>query len=94
MILLFILVPIIPEFLYDINHPDAPIEGPPRITTTTTTTSTLAMNPCPCEQNQNNFSTTAPTTEDCKYYLYIVYIFECIKNRILQLVTYNSPRIL
>ncbi|XP_030749437.1 synaptic vesicular amine transporter-like, partial [Sitophilus oryzae] len=27
--------PIIPEFLYDINHPEAPLDGVPRITTTT-----------------------------------------------------------
>lgn len=35
--LLTIVVPIIPEFLYDIKHPDAPLDGPPRLTTTTTT---------------------------------------------------------
>ncbi|XP_030767284.1 synaptic vesicular amine transporter isoform X2 [Sitophilus oryzae] len=33
--LLTIVVPIIPEFLYDINHPEAPLDGVPRITTTT-----------------------------------------------------------
>lgn len=74
-------MPIIPEFLYDINHPDAPIEGPPRITTTTTTTPAVPVNPCPCEQNQNiNFSTTAPLTEDCKFLnkyilIYVVIVF-------------------
>ncbi|XP_074041192.1 vesicular monoamine transporter [Leptinotarsa decemlineata] len=58
--LLTTVVPIIPEFLYDINHPDAPLDGRPRITTTTTTTTTPV--PCPCQQfNQNidNYSTTA-----------------------------------
>lgn len=30
-----ILVPIIPEFLYDINHPDAPLDSPIKSTTTT-----------------------------------------------------------
>ncbi|XP_066259227.1 synaptic vesicular amine transporter [Euwallacea similis] len=34
--LLTIVVPIIPEFLYDIDHPDAPLDGRPVITTTTT----------------------------------------------------------
>lgn len=58
-------MPIIPEFLYDINHPDAPIEGPPRITTTPTS----RVAPCYCEQsrNMNNASTTfEPTAEECK----------------------------
>ncbi|XP_060524891.1 synaptic vesicular amine transporter isoform X2 [Cylas formicarius] len=40
--LLTIVVPIIPEFLYDINHPDAPLGRPPPLPTTTTTTE----NPC------------------------------------------------
>ncbi|KAG5858415.1 hypothetical protein JTB14_021864, partial [Gonioctena quinquepunctata] len=56
--------PIIPEFLFNINHPDAPLDGPARITTTTTTTTT--PNPCPCEQynqNINNYSTTAALEE-------------------------------
>ncbi|CAH1126928.1 unnamed protein product [Ceutorhynchus assimilis] len=35
--LLTIVVPIIPEFLYDINHPEAPLDGRPLIPTTTTT---------------------------------------------------------
>ncbi|XP_045467945.1 synaptic vesicular amine transporter isoform X2 [Harmonia axyridis] len=34
--LLTTVVPIIPEFLYNINHPDAPLDGPVRTTTTTT----------------------------------------------------------
>ncbi|KAL3277417.1 hypothetical protein HHI36_012765 [Cryptolaemus montrouzieri] len=37
-------VPIIPEFLYNINHPDAPLDGPVR------TTTTPAPTPNPCEQ--------------------------------------------
>ncbi|CAH1104759.1 unnamed protein product [Psylliodes chrysocephalus] len=62
--LLTTVVPIIPEFLYDINHPDAPL-GSARMMTTTTTTSTFP--PCPCEQfNQsaNNNSSTTPTSVD------------------------------
>lgn len=35
--LLTIVVPIIPEFLYDIQHPDDPLEGPTRIPPSTTT---------------------------------------------------------
>lgn len=34
-IVLVVTVPIIPEFLYNINHPDAPLDGPVRTTTTT-----------------------------------------------------------
>ncbi|XP_044757435.1 synaptic vesicular amine transporter isoform X2 [Coccinella septempunctata] len=37
--LLTTVVPIIPEFLYNINHPDTPLDGPVRTTTTT-------ENPC------------------------------------------------
>ncbi|CAH0559531.1 unnamed protein product [Brassicogethes aeneus] len=55
--LLTTVVPIIPEFLYDINHPDAPLDGRVRVTTTTTTTT---QSPCARNINDNfNYSTTS-----------------------------------
>ncbi|XP_018561449.1 synaptic vesicular amine transporter isoform X1 [Anoplophora glabripennis] len=61
--LLTTVVPIIPEFLYDINHPDAPLDGHVRGTTTTTTPPPPV--PISCQQmNQNiNYSNTAAPTE-------------------------------
>ncbi|XP_072392174.1 synaptic vesicular amine transporter [Diabrotica undecimpunctata] len=56
--LLTTVVPIIPEFLYDINHPEAPL-GPVRATTTTTTTT---FPPCPCLYNQTTTSYPMTTT--------------------------------
>ncbi|XP_050297232.1 synaptic vesicular amine transporter isoform X2 [Anthonomus grandis grandis] len=50
--LLTIVVPIIPEFLYDINHPEAPLKGRPLITTTTTTTTTKE----PCSELRKKFN--------------------------------------
>lgn len=47
--LLTTVVPIIPEFLYNINHPDAPLDGPPKPPTTTTTSPI-----CLCPQNLRN----------------------------------------
>ncbi|CAH1175576.1 unnamed protein product [Phaedon cochleariae] len=62
--LLTTVVPIIPEFLYDINHPDAPLDGPVRVLTTTTTTTTTPI-PCPClERDLNNISTTATSNAE------------------------------
>ncbi|GJQ77093.1 hypothetical protein Trydic_g23664 [Trypoxylus dichotomus] len=40
-------LPIIPEFLYNINHPDAPLDGSSVPTTTTATTTTVKILP-PC----------------------------------------------
>lgn len=44
------LVPIIPEFLYDINHPDAPLDS--RLKSTTTTTPKPI---CPGSRQQTDF---------------------------------------
>ncbi|KAJ8983021.1 hypothetical protein NQ317_014318 [Molorchus minor] len=61
--LLTTVVPIIPEFLYDINHPGAPIEAR---SLRTLTTSTTAPPPVICDRmNQNiNYSTAATSTDD------------------------------
>lgn len=40
----FFVVPIIPEFLYDIRHPDAPLDSFPRTPLTTPAT------PAPCDR--------------------------------------------
>ncbi|CAH1139551.1 unnamed protein product [Phyllotreta striolata] len=62
--LLTTVVPIIPEFLYDINHPEAPL-GPTKVVTTTTA---ATYPPCPCEVYNQNFSTLPPTsTENYNY---------------------------
>lgn len=67
LIFFFNLVPIIPQFLYDINHPEAPLDGKPLITTTTTTKEP------PCEKyikmlsqlsSEFNESLYATTTSD------------------------------
>lgn len=67
--LLTTVVPIIPEFLYNINHPDAPLDGSHPITTTTTTTTTTRIPPCSGEivtttepDNFTLFSTEEATT--------------------------------
>lgn len=54
-------VPIIPEFLYEINHPDAPLDIKHlRTTTTTTTTTTVApICPCPCQNRSDALNETA-----------------------------------
>ena len=56
----FFAVPIIPEFLYDIRHPDAPLSGPaaPEITTTNQPPTCV----CPGTQN-TNLSTTVNVNE-------------------------------
>ncbi|CAH2004095.1 unnamed protein product [Acanthoscelides obtectus] len=67
--LLTTVVPIIPEFLYDINHPDAPLDGHPRVSKTTTTPApTVPL--CPCERgadrvflNPNDSTTISPITD-------------------------------
>lgn len=64
--LLTTVVPIIPEFLYDINHPGAPL-GPVRSTIPTTT---VTYPPCPCEiynQSVNYSSTTVSSNENYNY---------------------------
>ncbi|KAL1505824.1 hypothetical protein ABEB36_005296 [Hypothenemus hampei] len=58
--LLTIVVPIIPEFLYDINHPDAPLDGKPKITTTTT------QEP-PCEKYIKMLSQLRPEFNESLY---------------------------
>jgi len=49
------LVPIIPEFLYDIRHPDAPLDSFPR----TPLTSNVPPPPTPCPCNKDG-SEAAP----------------------------------
>lgn len=60
--LLTTVVPIIPEFLYDINHPEAPLDGRPLVTTTTTITPPQKCN-CNCREfldsSDNNLTTVA-----------------------------------
>lgn len=60
---ILISVPIIPEFLYDINHPDAPLD---MVLQSTTPPSTTTPYP-PCEPRQeitdDNLSTTISPTD-------------------------------
>ncbi|KAH8421069.1 hypothetical protein KR222_009703 [Zaprionus bogoriensis] len=51
--LLTTVVPIIPEFLYDIRHPDAPLDSYPRTPLTLNTPPTPTQQPCPCDGNGN-----------------------------------------
>lgn len=50
-ILLKFIVPIIPEFLYDIRHPDAPLDTLPRTPLTT---------PMPCDRITGEITTLSP----------------------------------
>ncbi|XP_048523961.1 synaptic vesicular amine transporter [Dendroctonus ponderosae] len=59
--LLTIVVPIIPEFLYDINHPNAPLDGRPVITTTTTTKKP------PCDKFVKMLSQLSPEFNESLY---------------------------
>ncbi|KAF7285408.1 hypothetical protein GWI33_010659 [Rhynchophorus ferrugineus] len=66
-----LIIPIIPEFLYDINHPEAPLDGVPRVTTTANTPTKE-----PCEKyikmlskldpefNESLYATTTSTYEN------------------------------
>lgn len=45
-------MPIIPEFLYDIRHPDAPLDSYPRTPLTINTPPTPTQQPCPCNGNE------------------------------------------
>ncbi|XP_037032910.1 synaptic vesicular amine transporter isoform X1 [Bradysia coprophila] len=58
--LLTVVVPIIPEFLYDINHPDAPLDSFPR--TPLTTPSPLSSRPT------DGMETTTLSAENASYY--------------------------
>ncbi|XP_019880764.2 synaptic vesicular amine transporter [Aethina tumida] len=60
--LLTTVVPIIPEFLYDINHPDAPLDG--RVRITTTTMAPVTVNPCDKSIDIMDNYTTAATSLD------------------------------
>ncbi|ENN76646.1 hypothetical protein YQE_06825, partial [Dendroctonus ponderosae] len=53
--------PIIPEFLYDINHPNAPLDGRPVITTTTTTKKP------PCDKFVKMLSQLSPEFNESLY---------------------------
>ncbi|XP_034478957.1 synaptic vesicular amine transporter [Drosophila innubila] len=55
--LLTTVVPIIPEFLYDIRHPDAPLDSFPRTPLTLHTPPPPTQNPCPCKENDNEVAT-------------------------------------
>ncbi|EEZ98884.1 Vesicular acetylcholine transporter-like Protein [Tribolium castaneum] len=57
--LLTTVVPIIPEFLYDINHPDAPLDKPSRAITTK---ATPTPNPCAKYMKNQDVNITATTS--------------------------------
>ncbi|XP_034110339.1 synaptic vesicular amine transporter isoform X2 [Drosophila albomicans] len=70
--LLTTVVPIIPEFLYDIRHPDAPLDSFPRTPLTLNTPPTPTQSPCPCKDNENEpeapIETTFSPEENYTYY--------------------------
>jgi DHA1 family solute carrier family 18 vesicular amine transporter 1/2 len=62
--LLTVVVPIIPEFLYDIRHPDAPLDSFPRTPLTTPTTPACDRIPGPTDGTE----TTTISAENASYY--------------------------
>ncbi|KAH8299994.1 hypothetical protein KR044_008451 [Drosophila immigrans] len=60
--LLTTVVPIIPEFLYDIRHPDAPLDSFPRTPLTLNTPPTPTQSPCPCKDNEKEPEAPIETT--------------------------------
>ncbi|ALC41627.1 Vmat [Drosophila busckii] len=66
--LLTTVVPIIPEFLYDIRHPDAPLASYPRLPLVPST-SPSPNGPCPCKDNdaQYEISTLSPEENETYY---------------------------
>ncbi|KAH8384836.1 hypothetical protein KR093_009659 [Drosophila rubida] len=68
--LLTTVVPIIPEFLYDIRHPDAPLDSFPRTPLTLNTPPTPTQSPCPCNENEPEapIQTTISPEDNYTYY--------------------------
>lgn len=63
--LLTVVVPIIPEFLYDIRHPDAPLDSFPRTPLTTPATTRM---PCGTPAPTDGTETTTFSAENASYY--------------------------
>lgn len=74
-----LLVPIIPEFLYDIRHPDAPLDSYPR-TPLTLHTPPPPTTPCPCKDDQTTATDYTTISPSGKYPFIILKYFNPINS--------------